>query len=100
MVAVRDFSGLVSSPWALASAAAMAPMVSLQRCMVRLRIHKLKGDRAGFRALGAQAMTNGFLGILWHHFLKISLGRFMLLMRRPGPTECGCKFCPRVGPAH
>src|SRR5882724_4657676 len=52
MVAVRDFSGLVSSPWALARAAAMAPMVSLERCMVRLHLHYLEAYGARFRAFG------------------------------------------------
>src|SRR5437773_4951783 len=80
MVAVRDFSGLVSSPWALANAAAMAPMVSLERCIGYLRIHQVKADGAGFRTLGAQTVAGGFLGILRHHFLKLSLGAFMLLM--------------------
>ena len=37
MVAVRVFSGLVSSAWALAKAAAIAPMRSLDWCMGRLR---------------------------------------------------------------
>src|SRR5271163_3935523 len=35
MVATSAFSGLVSSACALASAAAIAPMVSLDRCMAR-----------------------------------------------------------------
>ena len=34
MVATSDFSGLVSSDWALASALAIAPIDSLERCMV------------------------------------------------------------------
>jgi hypothetical protein len=49
MVAVSDFSGLVSSAWALASAAAIAPMVSLDRCMaapVIILDEKIKADRA------------------------------------------------------
>jgi hypothetical protein len=32
MVATNDFSGLVSSDWALARAPAMAPIDSLERC--------------------------------------------------------------------
>ena len=33
MVAIKDFSGLTSSPWALASAAASFAINSLDRCM-------------------------------------------------------------------
>jgi hypothetical protein len=44
MVAVSYFSGLISSPWALASAAAMAPIDSLERCMACLRLKKIKAD--------------------------------------------------------
>ena len=43
MVAVSAFSGLVSSPWALASAPAMSPMASLDRCIGHLE--KVKTDR-------------------------------------------------------
>ena len=46
MVAMRDFSGLVSSACALASAAAIAPIDSLQRCMVVLRREEIEADRA------------------------------------------------------
>jgi hypothetical protein len=42
MVAVRDFSGLLSWPWALASAVAIAPMVSLEWCIGGLRIHEVE----------------------------------------------------------
>src|SRR5437762_2200290 len=100
MVAVRDFSGLVSSPWALANAAAMAPMVSLERCIGHLRIHQVKADGARFRTFGAQTVAGGFLGILRDHFLELSLGAFMLLMGRTGAAIDGCKFRPCVGPAH
>ena len=34
IVATRDFSGLMSSDWALASALAIAPIESLERCTV------------------------------------------------------------------
>ena len=46
MVATSDFSGLVSSACALASAAAIAPIVSLDRCMALLRREKIETDRA------------------------------------------------------
>ena len=52
MVAVNDFSGLVSSACAFARAAAIAAMDSLVRCMVSLLPardgEKLEADRPGF----------------------------------------------------
>jgi hypothetical protein len=46
MVATSDFSGLVSSACALASAAAIAPIDSLERCTVLLRRKEIETDRA------------------------------------------------------
>jgi hypothetical protein len=46
MVAMRDFSGLVSSACALASAAAIAPIDSLDRCMVLAHREEIETDRA------------------------------------------------------
>ena len=58
MVAVSDFSGLVISACALANAAAIAPMVSLDRCIARLHgAQEIKTDRPRFGTLGADAMT-------------------------------------------
>src|SRR5215210_7515548 len=48
---VSDFSGLVSSPCTLASAAAIAPIVSLERCMAALHAENVKADRPGFGSL-------------------------------------------------
>ena len=45
MVAVRDFSGFAISAWALASAAASAPIRSLERCMTGLQFQNLKAVR-------------------------------------------------------
>src|SRR5215813_7329591 len=44
MMPMSDFSGLLSSACALASAAAMAPIDSLDRCMVALHAHGIDGD--------------------------------------------------------
>jgi hypothetical protein len=85
MVAISDFSGLVSSPWALASAAAMAPMVSLERCIGGLHIRDVKADSARFRPFGAQAMADGLLGILRHQLLQI--GTAFWFSRPLGPNE-------------
>src|SRR5665647_2717986 len=97
MVAMRDFSGLVSSPWALAKAPAMAPMVSLERCMVRLlHLHHLKADRAGFGPFGPQAMPDGLLGIFRHQLLQIGLGALMFHKGRSGAAEHRRKLCPAI----
>jgi hypothetical protein len=49
MVAMSDFSGFVSSDWALASAPEMLPIASLERCMGgRLRAQDIKAHRACF----------------------------------------------------
>src|SRR6516165_3530737 len=44
IVQVRDFSGLTSCAWALASAAAIVPMVSLERSTAQLRLNEIKAD--------------------------------------------------------
>src|ERR1700730_213203 len=67
MVAVSAFSGLLRSPWALARAAAMAPMVSLAGCIGGLQ--ELEADCAGFRAPGPQAVADRLLGVLRHQLL-------------------------------
>jgi hypothetical protein len=64
MVANRDFSGLVSSACALASAAARQAMDSLDRCMAALLDEEVEAHGAGFRALGADAMADRLLGSL------------------------------------
>jgi hypothetical protein len=68
MIAVSDFSGLMSSAWALAKAQASAATVSLDRGMGRLlRLQRIKAHRARFRALGFHAVTDGLLGISGLH---------------------------------
>src|ERR1700733_9516630 len=100
MVPVRDFSGLESSPWALARAAAMAPMVSLERCMIGLHLHEFKADRPRFRAFGPQAMADSLLGILRHQLFQVGLGALVLHKGGPGSAEHGCKLCPAIGITH
>src|SRR5450830_612703 len=85
MVAVSDFSGLVSSACALASAAAIAPMVSLDRCIARLHAaQQIKTDCPRFGPLGADAMAEGFLGVLWHQDFEFSSGLLMVQEGRAG----------------
>ena len=84
MVAVSDFSGLASLDLGLGQRAAIAPIVSLQRCMTGLHVKEVKTDGAGFGALGAHAMADGFLGVLRHQLLELGLGRLMLQDRPLG----------------
>src|SRR5450759_3466078 len=58
MVAVSDFSGLASSIWALARAPAIAPMVSLERCMIGFHLHEVETHRTRFGALGPHTMPD------------------------------------------
>src|ERR1019366_3820900 len=100
MVAVSDFSGLLSSICALASAPAITPIVSLQRCMTGLHIDQVETDGTGFRALGAQAMAERFLGVLGHYFFEFRFRALVFQERRAGAAIDGRKFSPDVGRAH
>src|SRR5665213_825081 len=98
MVALSDFSGLESSPCALARAAAMAPMVSLERCIGNLQ--EIEADGAGFRAFGLEAMPGSLPGILRHQFLQVGFGLLMLLMRRSSSSIAVGELSPAIGAAH
>src|SRR5450759_4646329 len=100
MVAVSDFSGLVSSAWALASAAAIAPMASLDRCIARLHVDEIKTDRPRFGPLGADAVAEGFLGILRHQDFELGFGPFMLQEGHAGLAKHSRQFSPGIGCAH
>jgi hypothetical protein len=97
IVPVSDFSGLVSSAWALASAPAMAPIESLERCIVDLRLHDFKADGAGLGALGPHARAGGLLRVLRHQGLEFGLGVFMLQKCRPGSAIEAGEFGPGIG---
>src|SRR5215212_9987643 len=97
MVAVSNFSGLASSIWALANAPAIAPMVSLERCMIGLRLLNIETDRAGFRAFGAYAVPDRLLCILRHQLLQLGLRRVVFGMGAAGLTKHGCEFGPGIG---
>src|SRR4030088_1455698 len=100
MVAPSDFSGLVSSAWAFASAAAIAPIVSLERCMGRLHVHEIEAHRPGFGALGPDPVPDRLLGVLGHDGLEVGLGPFMLEKCRAGGAKYGRQIGPRVRRAH
>src|SRR3954451_18947240 len=100
MVAVRDFSGLAISAWALASAVARPPIVSLDRCIGRSSPEQVKTDGAGLRALGPDAMTHGFPGVFRDQLLQIGFGGFVFGKRRARPLVDGREIRPGIGCGH
>src|SRR5947209_5950910 len=100
MVAVKDFSGLESSAWALASAPAMVPIDSLERCMGCLLAQNIEADGSGFRPFGPDTVPDGLLGILRHQSLELGLGALVLQKCRPGPAEHSCQLRPGIRRAH
>src|SRR5271157_604447 len=100
MVAISAFSGLVSSACALASAAAIAPMLSLDRCMASLRSEKIETDRPRLRSLGANAVAGGFLRVLRHQGLELGLRPFVVEKGGTGGAEEAGELRPRIGLAH
>src|SRR6516225_5804997 len=97
MVATNDFSGLTSWAWALASAAAMVPILSLERCMAILRFEEIETDGTRFGALCTNAVASRLLGILRHQGLELGFGVLVFEMRRPGAGEDRRKFRPGIG---
>jgi hypothetical protein len=68
MIAISDFSGLVSSACALASAAAIAPMVSLDRCMAPCTLHAFGSGLIG-RLAGRVGLPGATFCPLCHEYL-------------------------------
>src|ERR1700722_18546270 len=100
MVATSDFSGLVSSACAFASAAAIAPIDSLDRCTVLLRRKEIETNSARLRSLGANAMAGGFLRVLLHQSFELGLGSLMVEKGGTGRAEEAGELRPRIGFAH
>src|SRR6266550_9350084 len=100
MVATSDFSGLVSSACALASAAAMVPIDSLERCIAALHAQDLKAHCTGSRSFGSDAIADRFLGVLGHQGLELRLGILMLEVSLSCAPEHTREFRPSIGCAH
>src|SRR3982074_1249762 len=100
MVATSDFSGLVSAACALASAAAMVPIESLDRCMAALHREKIEADRTGFGALGTNPVADRLLGVFRHQALPFGFGFFVLEKGVAGRPEHGGELGPSIGRAH
>src|SRR5215813_7803684 len=100
MVAVSDFSGLISSACALAKADASAATVSLDRGMGRLRLQHIKAHRPRFRPLGFHPMPDGLLGILRHQGFELAFGPFVVEKGVPGVAEERGELRPGIRRAH
>src|SRR5262252_5861840 len=100
IVATSDFSGLVNSACALASAAAMVPMDSLEQCMAALYAQDIKAHRTGFGSLGSNTVPDRFLGVLGHKGLELCLGILMLEVSLARAPKHAGEFRPGVGCAH
>src|SRR5262252_7604332 len=100
MVAVSDFSGLMSSAWALAKAEASAATVSLDRGMGRLRLQHIKAHRPRFRALGFYAVPDRLPGILGHQGFELALGPFVVEKGTPGVSEERGELRPGIRCVH
>src|SRR5262245_41535149 len=100
MVAVSDFSGLMSSAWALAKAEASAATVSLDRGMCGLRLQHIKAHRARFGALCSHAVADGLPGILRHQGFELAFGSFVVEKGAPGVAEERGELGPGIRCAH
>src|SRR3977135_517202 len=100
MVAVNDFSGLVSSDCAFASAAARVPIDSLDRCMGCLHAQDIEAHRSGFRPFGPYAMPDRLLGVFRHQALELDLGILVLEKSRSGPAKHPGMLGPGIGRTH
>src|SRR5215472_17885543 len=101
MVAVSDFSGLMSSAWALAKADARAATDSLDRGMGRLlRLQHIKAHRPRFRTLGFHAMPDGLPGILGHQGFELAFRAFVVEKGAPGVAEERGELRPGIRRTH
>src|SRR6266852_4615159 len=100
MVAVSDFSGLMSSAWALAKAEASAATDSLDRGIGGLRLQHIKAHGARFRALGPQPMPDGLPGILGHQGFELAFGPFVVEKGAPGVAEERGELRPGIRRTH
>src|SRR5215470_8178340 len=100
MMPTRDFSGLTSCAWALASAAAIVPIVSLERCTAVLRLEQFEVNSARFRALGANTVADRNLGFVRHQIFQFGFGLFVFGMGIPGARENSRELGPGIGRTH
>src|SRR5262245_13160461 len=97
MVAVSDFSGLMSSAWALAKAEASAATVSLDRGMGGLCLQDIKAYSARFRTPRFDTVPDGLLGILGHQGFELTSRSFVVEKGAPSIAEERRELGPGVG---
>src|SRR5262245_19414934 len=97
MVAVSAFSGLISSSWALAKAAASAATVSLDRRMGLLHLQHGNAHCSRSRALGLHAVPDGLPGIFRHPGFELALGPFVVEKGGPSIAEQRRELRPGIG---
>src|SRR6516162_4991297 len=101
MVAVSDFSGLVSSACALARAPEMLPILSLERCMAEaLPAQEIKAHRARFRSFGPDPMSDRLFSVLWHESFELRFRFLVLEVSVSSTAEDAGEFGPGIGRAH
>src|SRR5437763_9573928 len=101
MVATSDFSGFVSSVWALARAPEILPIVSLERCMAgALRAQHIKAHRSRFGASSFNPVPRRLFGVLRHEAFELRLGILMLEVGLSGAPVHAGEFGPGVGRTH
>src|SRR5437867_4419715 len=100
IVATSDFSGFESSDCALASAAASAPIDSLDRYMGSLRFWDVETHRSGSRPAGTDPMADRLLGIFRQKGLQVGFGSFVFDSGLTRPEEDTCGLRPAVRGTH
>src|ERR1700679_2600478 len=100
MVATSDFSGLASSTCAFARAAAIAPIVSLDRCITVLLSEEIEADRARLRTFGPNAVAAHLLCVIRHQSLELGLCPLVVQKSGTRGAEETGELHPRIGAAH
>ena len=65
-----------------------------------LPLMEIKADGAGFRAFGADAVPDGFLGVFRHQLFQLGFGGVVIEIGRAGPAKYPGKFRPGIGGTH
>src|SRR6516162_6482262 len=100
MVAVSDFSGLMSSAWALAKAEASAATDSLDRGMGGLPLQHIKAHRPRARALGPHPMADRLLGVVRYQGFELALRALVVEKGFPRVAEERGELGPGIRCAH
>src|SRR5215472_8636295 len=100
MVAVSDFSGLMSSAWAFANAEASAATVSLDRGMGCLRLQHVKAHRPRFRSLRSHPVPDCLLGVLGNEVLEFVLCSLVVEEGSARIAKQCRELRPGIGRAH